>query len=116
MGRAGLDSGISEGVPSEQQSLVQESHYLGRMLSCIVDAPECSYRQRRIHGPAGPCRNVADVHANHAVGEREIIQVIATDEGGRLKFVGDRNTADAQRLSRQHAALSCPGFVQFLLS
>ena len=60
--------------------------------------------------------NVADVHAHHAAGEREIIQVIATDEGGRLKFVGDRNTADAQRLSRQHAALNCPGFVQFLLS
>ena len=28
--------------------------------------------------------HVADVHANHAAREREIIQVIATDEGGRL--------------------------------
>jgi len=87
------------------------------MLCCFVDAPECSYRQRRVHGrrPA-PAGNVADVHAHHAVGERERIQVIATDEGGRLKFVAERNTADAQRLSRQHAALNYPGFVQFLLS
>ena len=44
---------------------------------------------RRIHGRRRALTgNVADVHANHAVGEREIIQVIATDEGGRLKFVG----------------------------
>ena len=44
------------------------------------------------------------------------LQVIATDERGRLKLVGDRNTGDAHRLSRQQAALNGTGFVQFLLS
>ena len=42
-----LDSGISGGYLSERQSLVQESHHLGRMLSCFVDAPAGPYRQRR---------------------------------------------------------------------
>jgi hypothetical protein len=61
------------------------------MLSRFVDAPQRSYRQRRIHGRRQALAGkVADVHASRAVGEQEIIQVIATDEGGRLKFVGDR--------------------------
>ena len=48
------------------------------MLSCFVDAPEGPYRQRRILGRRQALAgNVADVDANHAVGEREIIQVIA---------------------------------------
>jgi hypothetical protein len=50
------------------------------MLSCFVDAPECSYRQHRILGRRQALAGkVADVDANHAVGEREIIQVIAAD-------------------------------------
>jgi hypothetical protein len=49
-------------------------------------------------------------------GEPEMIQVIATGEGGGLKFVGDRNAADAQRLNRQRGALNFPDFVEFLLS
>ena len=45
-----------------------------------------------------------------------MIQAIATDEGGRLKFVGDSNAAGAQWLRGRHAALNRAGFVQFLLS
>ena len=97
-----------QGIPRSSSLLFKPSPGSNAVVFCGF-APECSYRQRRIRGrrPA-LARNVADVHANPAVGEREMIQVIATDEGGRLKFVGDRNTADTQRLSRQHAALNCP--------
>jgi len=101
-----LDGGISGGYAAKQQPLVQEGRHLGRMLSRFVGASNSYRGERRIHARRrARTGNVADVHANHAVGEREIIQVIATHEGGRLKFVGGRNTADAQGLRRQHAAL-----------
>ena len=84
-----MDGCISGGYAAKQQPLVQEGHHLGRMLSRFVDASNSYHGERRIHGRRRALTgDVADVHANHAVGVREIIQVIATDEGGRLKFVG----------------------------
>ena len=69
------------------------------MLPRFVNASKRSYCQSRIHGRRQALTgHVADIHADHAVGEREIIQVIAAHEGGRLKFVGDGNSAEAQRL------------------
>jgi hypothetical protein len=61
------------------------------MLPRFVDASERSHRERRIHGRRQALTgHIADVHAHDSIGEQEIIEVIAADESGRLKFVGDR--------------------------
>jgi hypothetical protein len=64
-----LDGCISGGYAAKQQPLVQEGHHLGRMLSRFVDASNSYHGERRIHGRRRALTgNVADVHANHAVG------------------------------------------------
>lgn len=75
----GIEQGVLDGCIStwhapEQQPFDEEGNHLSRMLSRFVNAPKCSYRQRRTHGSRQAfAGHIADVHANRAVGEHEII-------------------------------------------
>jgi hypothetical protein len=82
-----------------------------------VDAAESPDGEGRIQSCGEPfARDVANVEANIAVRENEIVKVVAAHFGNRLKFVGDQHAICMERLGGEHCPLDDAGFLKFLFT
>src|SRR5580704_4229036 len=112
-----LQGGMPRRQAADHQPPVHCAKDLIRGDSCFVHATESSDCQssKECRGQTFS-RDIAEIQADRAVGEFEVVQKIAAYRRNRLKLVGNGHTARAQRFRRQHHALERARLFQFLIT
>ena len=87
------------------------------MLAGFVNAAECADGERGVkRGGKAFAGNVADIQADGAVTEGEIVEIISTHFGGGLKFVRDGDLLGAQGMRGEHHVLDGASLFEILLA
>ena len=112
-----LNGAVASGNAAKEQPLVEDGENPGRRLARLVNTTEGAHRKSGIQGSGEALAgDVAKVQADGAIGEEEIVQVIAANHRRRLKFVGDGDIESAQGLAGKHNALDSACFLEFLFA
>jgi hypothetical protein len=112
-----LDSGVAAGNAPKQQALIQRGKHTTRGLAGFVYAAKGTNGEGRVErGREAFAGHISDVEANRAIAQREIIQVVPSDFGHRLKFMRNGDAPCAKRTRGKHDVLDDASLFEFLFT
>jgi len=112
-----LNGSVTAGNTAEMEPLVEKRENTAGALAGFVDAAKSADSEGCVEsGGQSFAGDVAEIEADGAVGESEIVEIIAPHFGDGLKLVGNDDVEFVEGPRGEHGALNDASFFKFLFA